>query len=259
MVLHGRGDEPEPELSMRVGHFIPHQPGLMPDGHATRHEALLAVYPDLLLADQYACLQQQWDVMVMDTHPFGRNNEFKVPVEALHEAGTKLVLLARYRGFPTRTPPIFDETVVPGPYEGSLGRVVDPIVILGPDAEATIPVLVVPSFQHPDLLSLFVDIYPFTRTPARDHIPQAEVVIGYGGTGSLYETLWSGRRYVAVPQSREQAHRASLAEDAGEAIVVSSRLRDVPLAVDSVLQKTPLGRRLTGAEDAMSIILEGVA
>ena len=242
-----------------IGHFIPHPRTSYPEGHLTRFAALQSEIPELELIDDLRVLAVSWDLVFVDTLPVDVLRRAEPVLRVLHYRGTRLVLIARALNERYLRPDIFDLVLVPGPYEGEAGRVVAPLVLLGPEAPRDIDTLLVPSKGQDNFWWR-----PIARRTgvavagpiARDEISRARVVIGQGGTGVLYETLWSGGRLVCLPSSREQRNRAEAARQAGEAIVVAGGLGQIDRAVQAVLQMEPLGRRPTGVDEAVALAFD---
>lgn len=262
---------------MRIAYYVYHAMPAHAEGHWTRFRALQSVIPELVLVDDVSRLHAQWDIVLVDSYPLGKNRELVPILPVLRERGTKTVLIARavnerYSGYPWD----YDAVLVPGPYEGTEGslrrpaddprqpKVVDPMVTLGLPRQYKDPgidVLLVPaSAQSPDWWELVAGLYQHsTLDHAHWQIARSNIVVGTGGAGTLYEALYSGCRYVALPLNVEQGTRIENAIAAGEAIIRVDHAYEIERAVAWIRGSKPLGRREISMVPALEVILATLA
>jgi hypothetical protein len=238
---------------MRAIYIIPHPPSDKPEGHNTRYNALKEYFPELQLAwtleqiiknswGDGSYKESPWDIAFIETIKW-EGVLWDSIVTSFRK--TKLIHLSRAQSTPSDIPDIFDGTLTTGPYEGTSGVILGPFVQLGPEVTKDIDVLLVPSWGQNDIwwrrINPKLNIIAASGW-APKQISRANIVIGSGGAGTLYETLWSGSKLVCLPQCEEQLIRATNAKDAGEAIVISTPDK-VGESIERVKCLQSLGRR----------------
>lgn len=223
---------------LRIGHYVPHRLPAFPDGHVTRNRVIAEAMPELATIEPGPKFPKV-DRLIVDTHPLGPAGELAQVLPAIQGRGGKTILLARGLNAPDRDYP--HDVRLTFPYEGEGGDAIDPLVPIEPAAEPDIDVLVVPSRLFSfrmrrwaaiadELVDAGFDVtlmwpHPY-RTKAKtiqgdaaEPTARSRVVVGGGGAGTLYGTLWAGRPYVVARTfTREQEVRVDLATKAGEAI-----------------------------------------
>jgi hypothetical protein len=214
-----------------IVHYVPHR--LRPvDGHTTRAAVLrdelgaITVVPGQPIPDEA-------DTILVDTFPLGRGSELR-PI--LPRFATT-VFLARALVRPRSHFHPFDH-VVSWPYEGTEGTVIGPLVPVAPTAERDIDVLVVGSpsaaqrwagradaLYRDGMDVTLLNLTPWrtlarwTKADAAGLMARSRVVVGAGGTGTLYGALWAGCAFVVTETKPEQDIRVRLARAAGETIL----------------------------------------
>ena len=156
---------------MRMVHVIPHAPFPGPEGHNSRHEALLSVMPGLTLAwPQSPGFLGQWDLALVESG---------APVPKAE----RVVAIVKATNQPTAPIPA-DLTIPTGPYEGLPGSV-GPLIRIAPEHERDIDLLLVPSVGQNNHWFFGLPGIP----GGWEMMSRASVVICAGGNGSLYEAL----------------------------------------------------------------------
>jgi hypothetical protein len=245
-----------------IEYVLPHPIPPWPEGHVTRANIVAQAIPDLVIVDRPGP-RQKWDAAIFDTYG---EAAMWATLEARACVAERTPIVSIERALSERTtrqPMPWDLRVVPGPYEGTSGEVIDPLVRVAPEAPVALDVLVIvsrrPSQDHwwpevgrqlreakVDYLILTADRIPGESNVTGvgpDWIAAANVVIGGAGM-SMYEALWAGKRLVAKPFSVEQQTRLDGARNAGEAAVeITGSVVD---AIAKVRGMEPIGRREPG-------------
>ena len=281
LTLHGDSLRPKvygrrPREPMKIAYFLPHPLPAWPEGHASRAICVAQAVEGVTVVDRPRS-KEDWDLAIFDT--FGEMPSWAVAeASRLVIAGVPIVSVARALNRPSTNPILpWSLVVQPGPYEGTEGEALAPLVRVAPVADTALDVLLVVSgrpgsdqywtgvvneLREARLnFAVLADGLPVVGPhvsethPGHEWIARSTVVVGGSGAGTLYEALWAGKRLVSHPFTIEQRLRLTAAQEAGEAVVDSKG--SVVDAIESVRSMQPLGYRENGVP-RLAALLRGL-